>query len=594
MSRRTSQDNKIDLRAVTVRPTYGEQERRHWDHLVRLHHYLPFHRVFGKGLRHVAEVGSRWVALIGWQAGAFKLAARDGWIGWSAEQQFGRLHLIANNVRFVILTRQRVANLASRVLGLSLRRLSSDMQTAHGYPVFLAETFVDISRFNGTCYRAANWQSFGLTRGFARESGGSARWRYHGQPKEVFMFNLVDNAKEVLSQEELPPEWTGGVRKEPMTAPQLRSLKDVLGKVPEFRKSQGRRYPLVTVLVLAVAARLAGYRGVSAIAQFARLLSQEQLKAVGAFYSPSKKCYTAPVIATFHNIFAKLPPDTLDKALNLWEARKTSPAAPVAMDGKMIRGAAKQTEGGIRMMVAALEHNTGVVLGQLAIKEKSSEMLVVRDLANKLDIAGRTVTLDALHAQQDTARCLLENGADYVMTAIKDNQRTISKEIKGLDFDAVPGWTTEDYKHGRIEERTCWVVDLSGSEWDGHVGMHGRRQAIRIVRKRTEKKTGKTSCETVYALTSLGPEQAGARELLALVRNHWHIENRLHYVRDFTYDEDRCRVSKGYLPENLSCLSNVAIAIVRCEGRFNYLPEANRHYAARPQEAIELIMKPLN
>ena len=89
----------IDLHAVTVRPTWGAEERRRWDELVASHHYLPFHGLFGKGLRHVATLGPTWLALIGWQAGAFKLAARDRWIGWSAEQQFRRLHLIAQQVR---------------------------------------------------------------------------------------------------------------------------------------------------------------------------------------------------------------------------------------------------------------------------------------------------------------------------------------------------------------------------------------------------------------------------------------------------------------------------------------------------------------
>ena len=138
-----------------MRPTRGAREHRLWDELVAERHYLRFHGVIGKGLRHVAVHGESWLALIGWQPGAFKLAARDRWIGWSAEQQFRRLHLIANNSRFVILTPERVPNLASRVLGLSLRRLSEDIRAAHGYPVFLAETFVDVSRFAGTCYRAS-------------------------------------------------------------------------------------------------------------------------------------------------------------------------------------------------------------------------------------------------------------------------------------------------------------------------------------------------------------------------------------------------------------------------------------------------------
>ena len=153
-----TRDQAIDLGAVTVRPTWGTEERRRWDELVASHHYLPFHGLFGKGLRHVATLGPTWLALIGWQAGAFKLAARDRWIGWSAEQQFRRLHLIAQQVRFVILTPCPVANLASRVLGLSLRRLSGDMRAVHGYPVHLAETLAldcySISRHGGFLEKA--------------------------------------------------------------------------------------------------------------------------------------------------------------------------------------------------------------------------------------------------------------------------------------------------------------------------------------------------------------------------------------------------------------------------------------------------------
>ena len=83
-------DTSIDLRAVTVRPTWGAQEHRRWDRLVAEHHYLRFHGVVGKGLRHVAVHGESWLALLGWQPGAFKLAARDRWVGWSAQQQFKR------------------------------------------------------------------------------------------------------------------------------------------------------------------------------------------------------------------------------------------------------------------------------------------------------------------------------------------------------------------------------------------------------------------------------------------------------------------------------------------------------------------------
>ena len=134
------------LREVTVRPTAGAGERQRWDALMAAHHYLPFRGLVGRSLRHVAVLGEHWLALIGWHAGAFKLKARDRWIGWLPEQQFRRLHLIANNARFVILPGCSVPNLASQVLALNVRRLSEDMRAAHGHLVLPAETFVDRSR----------------------------------------------------------------------------------------------------------------------------------------------------------------------------------------------------------------------------------------------------------------------------------------------------------------------------------------------------------------------------------------------------------------------------------------------------------------
>ena len=139
----------LDLRAVRVRPTRGAQEHRRWDRLVATHHYLSFQGLFGQALRHVATLGAIWIALLGWQAAALKLTARDRWIGWSPQQKRRRLHLVTQNSRFMILPGFHARNLASRVLGLSLRRLSDDMLAAHGFPVLLAETFVDPARLSG-------------------------------------------------------------------------------------------------------------------------------------------------------------------------------------------------------------------------------------------------------------------------------------------------------------------------------------------------------------------------------------------------------------------------------------------------------------
>ena len=582
------------LRDVEVRPVRGVEERRRWDALMARHHYLPFHGLFGKSLRHVAVRGETWLALLGWQAGAFKVGVRDAWIGWSREQQFSRLHLIANNSRFAVLEEGRVPNLASRALGPSLRRLARDMRDAHGHPALLAETFVDPSRFAGTCYRASNWRSLGRTRGYSREPGGSARWRENGRPKEVFVYEMEKDAPAALCCGELPGDWRAGAGAAPPSPPELRSLHAFLQDMPDFRKARGRRYGLACYVTIMIAARLAGYRGVTAFGEFAARLSQARLRAVGAFFSPSRGRHTAPAPSTFHYVLSAFPPDMLDRTLSAWVRQRSDGAAPVAMDGKDVRGASRQIDGERRMMVAAVEHGTGLVPGQVQVGDKTNEIPAVRELTRALGLKGRVVTLDAMHAQQETARALVEDcGADYVVTAVKDNQPTMFDDLRAIDWRGARrvdgGW---EKAHGRLERRSCAVLDIGGPEWDGYGDLHGRRQAFRIERERRLVKQGAGSRETAYGLTSLGAGQAGPEELAALVRRHWHIENRLHYVRDFTYDEDRCRVRVGNPPRNLACLTNAAISIVRHAGRFAHLPPANRHYAARPQEALDAVPTP--
>ena len=584
---------EFSLRDVEVRPVRDAAERARWDRLVSAHHYLPYRGLFGHSLRHVALHGDRWVGLVGWTAGAFKVGARDRWIGWSGERQFRRLKLVANNTRFVILFgKGEVRNLASRVLGLSLRRLSGDMRAVWGFPVLVAETFVDPSRFTGACYRASNWRHLGRTRGFTRLPGSPVRWRENGQPKEVYVYELEPDARASLAGPGEPADWRLSGGDEPMSAGELRSLRRFLAGIPDFRKARGQRYSLLCYLTIMIAARLAGYRGVSAFGEFAGRLDDEQRKAVGGFYSPSRQCYTVPAASTFHYILSALPPDTLDEALAAWSAQQSG-LVPVAMDGKQVRGASKASDTK-HLLVAAVEHGRGVILGQVEVDGKSNEIPALRELSRRLDLTGRVVTMDAIHAQQETARCLVEEcRAHYVVTAVKDNQQTIREDLMKIDWTrARRSETVIDKGHGRIETRRCAAVDITGPGWNGRCDLFGHRQAIRIERERIIVRTGEASKDIAFCLTSLGADEAGPDELLGLVRAHWEIENRVHYVRDFTYDEDRCRAAAGNLPRNLAALSNAAISIVRIQGRFPYLPPANRHYAARPQEAIDAVLRP--
>jgi hypothetical protein len=166
-----------------VRP----EERYLWKYLLHHSHYLGVPRLVGEHLSYLAVIGGQVVACLAWASAAWKVGDRDRFIGWDEQRKRRNLHLIANNSRFLIPDWVSVPHLASKVLSLSLRRLSRDWQAAYGHPVYLAETFVDLGRFAGTCYRAANWQRVGQTRGSAKRGN---RYRYHGQPKAIYLYPL--------------------------------------------------------------------------------------------------------------------------------------------------------------------------------------------------------------------------------------------------------------------------------------------------------------------------------------------------------------------------------------------------------------------
>lgn len=163
------------------------QDHYLWDYLVHHYHYLGLPKLVGEHLRYLVTIKGQVVACLSWASAAWKVKARDQFIGWDEETKRRRLHLIANNTRFLIPEWIQVKYLASRVLALTLKRLSADWQRIYGHPVYLAETFVDISRFEGACYRAANWISVGRTKGSAKK--GNA-YLYHGQPKGIYLYPL--------------------------------------------------------------------------------------------------------------------------------------------------------------------------------------------------------------------------------------------------------------------------------------------------------------------------------------------------------------------------------------------------------------------
>lgn len=154
-----------ELRGLRLEPVATRRDSLLWNEYVDRYHYLGYQPLPGAQLRYFARAQEGLLALLGFGAAAWKTAPRDDFIGWTAKGRETRLHLVANNARFLIFPWVRSMHLASKLLGLAARRLPDDWQQRYGYRPVLLETFVEKERFRGTCYRAANWLYLGDTRG---------------------------------------------------------------------------------------------------------------------------------------------------------------------------------------------------------------------------------------------------------------------------------------------------------------------------------------------------------------------------------------------------------------------------------------------
>ena len=301
--------------------------------LMQAHHYLGAVPGMGETVRYVAHHRGRWLALVVFSAPALKCGARDRWIGWDYGVQFGRLHLVTNNSRFLILP-GGPANLGSRVLSLCARRLVRDWPARFGHDVLLAETFVDPALFRGTVYRAANWIEVGRTRGFAR---GGAGYSAHARPKRVFLLPLSRAARAKLGAADLDPRLRHGVPRMTLTAAQMRSLPEFFQQIDDPRRRQGRRHALPTVLALAAAATLCGMRGYKAIGEWVDDLSPKVLQRFRVRRRDGR--YRPPSLSAIRSLLIRVDPVQLDAALRAWHEAHGSGDSALAIDGKTIRGA---------------------------------------------------------------------------------------------------------------------------------------------------------------------------------------------------------------------------------------------------------------
>jgi hypothetical protein len=419
--------------------TEPELEAR-WNHLIQKHHYLKEHRMVGESLRYVAKLNGQWIALLGWSSAAFHLRARDAWIGWTDALRKARRSLLACNARFVLLRpKSKSPNLASRILSMNLRRLSADWRQRYGHPIALVETFVDPERFEGTCYRAANWIEIGVTKGFGRSRIDF--YQLHDKPKAIFLHPLTPKARQILSAPTMPPAWapyeqTADPIEYPLSGQQTKSLLQALVALPDPRRHKGRLHRKVaSIVAIATAAMIAGNNALIDIGQFAKNLNQNQLRSLRAGRCRKTGKLVAPSESTIRRVLQRIDPEPLDRIVTAWLRSHLQDLgiAALALDGKCVRTASKINGESIQLF-GALDTQTRVVCRQIRIPSKTNEITTLQDLLRDLDLRGALVSADAINTQKATAAHLVENKqADYLLV-VKGNQPKLFDKLAALSI----------------------------------------------------------------------------------------------------------------------------------------------------------------
>jgi Domain of unknown function (DUF4338)/DDE_Tnp_1-associated len=397
--------------------------------LLNQHHYLGSLRPVGQRLYYLArDRADQWVAVLVFSAAAKHLKHRDEWIGWSDEQRRRRLSLVTNNSRFLLLPDFSVPNLGSRVLRLTLARLRQDWQTRYGHPVEVVETFVDPAQFCGTVYTASGWTELGQTDGWGR----CQRDYYvkHDRPKRLFVRPLRRNSCRSLQAEHLKPELALVEARVPARCTkrvkEIGSIIEHFKALPEYR-GRIESYPLFSLAALIFLAMLCeAPRGPTDLAKFACGLNQGQRRALRIRLNRQGK-YPAPSQSTFSRFLAGIDAAQLNQRLLQVQRllRGPVPQELVVMDGK------EPNHGSGASILTALTVPSQHYLGSALVDQKTNEIPVAQqELIPTLDLAGRFVSLDALHTQDETARTIvLEAGGHYLLT-VKDNQPTLRANIE--------------------------------------------------------------------------------------------------------------------------------------------------------------------
>ena len=346
---------------------------------------------------------------------------------------------------------------------------------------------------------------------------------------------------------------------------------------PRCPDAPNSRHQLMDMLIIAVCAVICGADGWEDIEEY----GTSQAEWFATFLDLP---HGIPGHDTFRRVLSRLDPEELTQCFIAWTEAlsEASGGDIVSIDGKTLRHSFDRASGQAAIhMVSAWASANRLVLGQLKVEEKSNEITAIPKLIQMLDVAGATVTIDAMGCQKEIAKVITDREADYGL-ALKENHPTLSGDVTRF-FDEAKATAfadiahayheTVDGDHGRIETRRYWIT--SDIEWLGAKASWAKLHSIGMVESCRE--VGETvQVETRYFLTSLPAQSV---RFAQAVRQHWGIENSLHWVLDVSFNEDACRIRKDKGAQIFSMLRHIAINLLRQERRHKRGIKARRKRA---------------
>lgn len=336
---------------------------------------------------------------------------------------------------------------------------------------------------------------------------------------------------------------------------------DYFSELEDPRVDRTKLHSLETILTISLCAIICGAEGWSDIACFGR--SKEAW-----FKKFLDMDHGVPSEDTFQRVISSLCPETFETCFQRWSSALAGEnKGVIAIDGKTLRGSHDHSNGKAAIhLVSAWASQNNMVFGQLATEAKSNEITAIPKLLKSLCLEGSVVTIDAMGCQKRIAETIIQAQGDYIFS-LKGNHSTLHEEVKTYLDDAITTqqacldvFDTTDGDHGRIEERRVWYSeDVSWlpdiDQWPG---------LSSIIAVEAHRMIGdKTTRERRYFISSssgLSAEQMGS-----MIRQHWGIENKLHWSLDVSFGEDQCRIRKGYGAENMSRLRRIALNLLKQE-----------------------------